>query len=75
MTDKFGSVARPVRELKGFSKVTLEPGEEQEVSFTLTSEDLKFYNRSMEYEAEPGDFVAWAGGDSRTKNGKEFRLI
>ena len=75
VTDKFGSVARPVRELKRFSKVTLEPGEEQEVSFTLTSEDLKFYNRSMEYEAEPGDFVAWAGGDSRTKNGKEFRLI
>lgn len=74
VTDKFGSVARPVRELKGFAKVTLEPGEEQEVSFTLSSEDLKFYNRSMEYEAEPGDFVVWVGGDSRTKNGKQFKL-
>ena len=75
VTDKIGSVARPVRELKGFTKITLKPGEEQEAVFTLTSENLKFYNRAMEYQAEPGEFIVWAGPDSRTKNGKTFRLI
>ena len=74
VTDKVGSAARPVRELKGFSKVTLKPGEEQEVSFTLSSENLKFYTRSMEYQAEPGEFIVWAGPNSRTQNGKQFRL-
>ena len=62
VTDKVGSVARPMRQLKGFTKLTLEP------------EDLKFYTRSMEYKAEPGDFIVWAGADSRTKNGKQFKL-
>lgn len=75
VTDKIGSAARPVRELKGFQKLTLEPGEEQEAVFTLSSEDLKFYTRSMEYKAEPGTFTVWAGTDSRTKNGKDFRLL
>lgn len=74
VTDKVGSAARPMRELKGFTKLTLEPGESKEAVFTLTSEDLKFYTRSMEYQAEPGDFIAWVGPDSRTKNGKEFKL-
>ena len=73
--DKCGSVARPVRELKGFAKLALEPGESREAVFTLTSEDLKFYTRSMEYQAEPGEFIVWAGGDSRTSNGKTFRLL
>ena len=74
MTDKVGSVARPMRQLKGFTKLTLEPGESKDAVFTLTSEDLKFYTRSMEYKAEPGDFIVWAGADSRTKNGKQFKL-
>lgn len=74
VTDKVGSVARPMRQLKGFTKLTLEPGESKDAVFTLTSEDLKFYNRSMEYKAEPGDFIVWAGADSRTKNGKQFKL-
>ena len=74
VTDKVGSVARPMRQLKGFTKLTLEPGESKDAVFTLTSEDLKFYTRSMEYKAEPGDFIVWAGADSRTKNGKQFKL-
>ena len=73
--DKWGSVARPVKEFKGFIKLALEPGESREAVFTLTSEDLKFYTRSMEYQAEPGEFIVWAGGDSRTSNGKTFRLL
>lgn len=75
VTDHFGTVVRPVRELKGFSKVTLMSGEEKEVVFTLSSEDLKFYTRSMEYKAEPGRFTVWVGGDSRTQNGREFLLV
>ena len=74
VTDKVGSVARPMRQLKGFAKLTLEPGECKEAVFTLTSEDLRFYTRSMEYKAEPGEFIVWAGADSRTKNGKQFKL-
>lgn len=74
VTDKAGSVARPMRQLKRFTKLTLEPGESKDAVFTLTSEDLRFYTRSMEYRAEPGDFIAWAGTDSRTKNGKQFKL-
>lgn len=74
VTDKVGSVARPMRQLKGFTKLTLEPGESKDAVFTLTSEDLKFYTRSMEYKAEPGVFIVWAGADSRTKNGKQFKL-
>ena len=74
VTDKVGSVARPMRQLKGFTKLTLEPGESKDAVFTLTSEDLRFYTRSMEYKAEPGDFIVWAGADSRTKNGKQFKL-
>lgn len=75
VTDEFGSVARPVRELKRFGKVTLLPGEEQKVVFTLTSDDLRFYTRSMEYRAEPGTFMVWVGADSRTGIGKGFRLV
>ena len=74
VTDKVGSAARPMRQLKGFTKLTLEPGESKDAVFTLTSEDLRFYTRSMEYKAEPGDFIVWAGADSRTKNGKQFKL-
>lgn len=74
VTDKVGSVARPMRQLKGFTKLTLEPGESKDAVFDLTSEDLRFYTRSMEYKAEPGDFIVWVGANSRTKNGKKFKL-
>ena len=59
------SVTRPVKELKGFKKVFLKPGETQMVSFNITGDDLKFYNSQLQYDWEPGDFLIMAGGNSR----------
>lgn len=53
--DLVGSIARPVNELKGFKKVMLKAGESKTVSFTITPEDLKFYNSALRYDWEPGD--------------------
>lgn len=63
--DVYGSVTRPVKELKGFKKIELDAGEEKDVLFELTKEDLKFYNSTLDYVWEPGDFVIMVGGNSR----------
>jgi beta-glucosidase len=62
--DLVGSVVRPVKELKGFQRVTLAPGEAQTVKFELPVSDLAFWNIDMEYVVEPGDFQLWIAGDS-----------
>ncbi len=62
--DIVGSVTRPVKELKGFQRVHLEPGERRTIRFTLHTDDLRFYNRDMEFVAEPGRFHLWVGGSS-----------
>lgn len=72
--DNEGSVARPVRELKGFQKIWLAPGEEKEVSFTITEDMLKFHDINMDYAAEEGTFTVYVGSDSRTRNQAEFVL-
>lgn len=72
--DMAGSVARPVRELKGFQRVTLAPGESRQVSFDITEEMLRFYRLDMSYGAEPGQFMAYIGSDSDTQNGASFSL-
>jgi beta-glucosidase len=63
--DLVGSITRPVKELKGFQKLDLKAGESRKVSFTITPEDLKFYNNELKYDWEPGDFVIMIGGNSR----------
>lgn len=73
--DVTGSVVRPEKMLKGFKKVTLQPGESKEVSFEISEEMLRFYDIDMEFVSEPGKFVVYIGGDSSTKNGAEFQLI
>lgn len=73
--DVKGSVVRPLRELKGFRKITLEPKEAKTVSFEITSDMLRFYGIDMEFAAEKGDFVLFIGGDGRTENSAEFKLI
>lgn len=73
--DVAGSVARPVRELKGFQKLMLQPGESREVSFEIREEMLRFYTADMEYASEPGRFELFIGGDSDTDNRAEFRLV
>ncbi|MDN3491121.1 beta-glucosidase BglX [Winogradskyella bathintestinalis] len=54
--DKVGSITRPVKELKGFEKIFLKKGETKTVTFTISVEDLKFYNSDMMYGVEPGEF-------------------
>ena len=56
---------RPVKELKGFNKVTLAPGAEETVTFTIRPEDLKFYDEATSsWKAEPGKFRAYIGASS-----------
>ena len=62
--DLVGSVTRPVRQLKGFERVTLAPGESREVSFTIDAETLSFYRQDMTWGPESGDFVLFIGGSS-----------
>lgn len=63
--DLAGSITRPVKELKGFQKIALQPGESRQVSFDITPEDLKFYNNELKYDWEAGDFIIMIGGNSR----------
>ncbi len=64
ITDMCRSVTRSVEELRGFQKVFLEPGQEREVSFPITTNDLKFYNSDLVYDWEPGEFAIHIGPDS-----------
>lgn len=72
--DDKGSVVRPVRELKGFEKLTLAAGEEKEVSFVITEDMLKFHDINMDFVAEAGIFTVYIGGDSTTQNQASFKL-
>jgi len=69
--DVIGSVTRPIKELKGFQKIELKAGESKTVSFSITPEELKFYNYDLKYDWEPGEFIIMIGGNSRdVKSGK-----
>jgi beta-glucosidase len=70
--DLVGSVTRPVRELKGFQRVTLAPGEQTEVVFELPIQDLAFYGKDMVKKIEPGKFQVWIAGDSASGTPVEF---
>ncbi|WP_268125575.1 beta-glucosidase BglX [Roseivirga pacifica] len=72
--DLVGSVTRPVKELKGFEKISLAPGESKKVSFTVTVKDLEFYTRDMSYKAEPGDFKVFIGPSSAEGLEADFTL-
>ena len=65
--DLVGSRTRPVCELKGFTRVTLEPGEYQKVVFRIPTSELGFHNQEMKYVTEPGDFLAGIGSDSNVE--------
>src|SRR5205085_6781084 len=62
--DMAGSITRPVKELRGFERVTLQPGEKRRLEFPLTSEHLGFYNRDMRFVVEPGEFKVFVGNSS-----------
>ena len=62
--DLVGSVTRPVKQLKGFERVTLAPGESRDVTFTIDAETLSFYRQDMTWGPEPGSFKLFIGGSS-----------
>lgn len=63
--DLVGSVTRPVKELRGYQQVFFHKGESKTLHFTLTDNDLSFYNDHMKWTVEPGDFKVFVGGNSR----------
>jgi beta-glucosidase len=73
--DLFGSVVRPVKELKGFQKVYLKKGEAKTVEFIITADDLRFYNDKLQYVFEPGDFKVFVGGSSDDVKEAGFTLV
>ncbi|MDN5211844.1 glycoside hydrolase family 3 N-terminal domain-containing protein [Fulvivirgaceae bacterium BMA12] len=73
--DLVGSVTRPVKELKGFEKITLAPDESKTVEFSLSTDDLAFYTRDMSYKAEPGEFKVYVGGNSAEVLTAPFSLV
>lgn len=74
--DKFGSVVRPVLELRDFQKVRLNAGETKTIEFTIDKEKLSFYNNKLEWTAEPGDFEVMIGASSADiKLKSDFELV
>ena len=70
--DLVGSVTRPVKQLKGFERVTLAPGESRTVSFNITPETLSFYRQDMTWGSEPGAFKVFIGGSSDNTKEADF---
>lgn len=70
-----GSITRPVKELKGFKKISLEPGESKVINFQLTAGDLAFYNAKNEFAAEPGRFYLFVGSSSDDVKHAKFELV
>jgi beta-glucosidase len=70
--DLAASVSRPVRELKNFRKIMLQPGEIKEVSMDITTNDISFYNSNLDFCWEPGDFMVYVGANSQDAKGIAF---
>jgi beta-glucosidase len=73
--DIYGSITRPVKELKGFKKIFLKKGESTTVDFIIGVEDLKFHNADLKFAAEPGDFKVYIGSNSRDVVESKFTLV
>jgi beta-glucosidase len=73
IADPAASVSRPLKELKGFQKIMLQPGESKKVSFEIGTNELKFYNNKLEYNWEPGEFIIYIGTNSST--GESVKVV
>ncbi|UZE25101.1 beta-glucosidase BglX [Pseudomonas sp. B21-056] len=73
--DVTGSIIRPLKELKNFQKVMLKAGEKKVIHFTISEDDLKFYNAQLKYAAEPGKFNVQIGLDSQDVKQQSFELL
>lgn len=72
--DRIAGVSRPVRQLKGFQRVTLDPGQSRKVTFVLKPSDLAFARADISWGTEPGQFQVFVGGDSTAKESAVFTL-
>ncbi|WP_239022903.1 beta-glucosidase BglX [Pontibacter mangrovi] len=72
--DVVGTITRPVKELKGFEKISLKKGESKTVTFTIEPEDLKFYNNDLDFVLEPGEFKVYVGTNSRDVKEASFTV-
>ena len=75
LRDMVASITRPVKELKGFQQITLNPGETKTVSFTISVDDCKFYNADLQHVYEPGKFKVFIGKSSEVVKEGEFELV
>ncbi len=73
--DLSGEVVRPVKELKAFRKVVLQPGESREIEFTLEEPQLRYYHSDLTHSSDAGAFIAYVGPNSQTNSALPFRLI
>ena len=72
--DVYASITQPVKQLIDFQKIFVKKGEQKEVSFTISIDDLKFYNQDLKQVYEPGDFNIFIGGNSRDVKKTSFNL-
>jgi beta-glucosidase len=71
-----GSTSRPIRELKGFDRMALQPGESKTVRFTLGKKELTYWSESRKaWVEEPEQFDVWVGGDSNAQLLADFRVV
>ncbi|MGO4000039.1 beta-glucosidase BglX [Pseudomonas fluorescens] len=75
LQDETGSMIRPIKELKNFQKVSLKAGEQKVIHFSISEDDLKFYNAQLKYAAEPGKFNVQIGLDSEDVTQQSFELL
>ena len=73
LRDLYADIARPVKELKGFRRVFIKKGETSNVTFTLTTEDLKYYNADLVYKYDAGEFLVMVGPNSRDTREARFQ--
>ncbi|PLR77045.1 beta-glucosidase [Bacillus sp. V3-13] len=73
--DLAGEVVRPLKELKAFDKVMLQPGETKKVSFTITEEQLRYYHSDLQFKSDPGAFIAYVGPNSQQGQAMPFQLV
>ena len=73
--DRVASRVRPIRELKGFEKIALAPGERREVRFTLTRDDLGFRDIDNRPTVEPGVFDVWIAPSAQAGEALQFELL
>ncbi|MCM3630248.1 beta-glucosidase BglX [Paenibacillus glycanilyticus] len=73
--DMAGEVVRPLKELKGFRKLLLQPGETKTVTFAVTEEQLRYYHADLQLKSDAGEFQVFVGANSRDAESKPFRLV